>query len=61
MNRLKRSSTASKPAELISNVLKASVYGLLKTCDLGWRELTKGNMNEVNTLTDFNFQADTFV
>ncbi|KAF9228847.1 Mak10-domain-containing protein [Gyrodon lividus] len=33
-----------KPLELITIVLRASVYGLLKCCDLSWRELDKGNV-----------------
>ncbi|KAI6095245.1 Mak10 subunit, NatC N-terminal acetyltransferase-domain-containing protein [Pisolithus croceorrhizus] len=34
----------TRPVELISVVLRASVLGLLKCCDLAWRELVKGNV-----------------
>ncbi|KIJ63356.1 hypothetical protein HYDPIDRAFT_113345 [Hydnomerulius pinastri MD-312] len=33
-----------RPLELITVVLRASVFGLLKCCDLSWRELNKGNV-----------------
>ncbi|KAI6125227.1 Mak10 subunit, NatC N-terminal acetyltransferase-domain-containing protein [Pisolithus croceorrhizus] len=34
----------TRPVELVSVVLRASVLGLLKCCDLAWRELVKGNV-----------------
>ncbi|KAI6106207.1 hypothetical protein EV401DRAFT_2060474 [Pisolithus croceorrhizus] len=34
----------ARPVELVSVVLRASVLGLLKCCDLAWRELVKGNV-----------------
>ncbi|KAJ8591458.1 Mak10-domain-containing protein [Rhizopogon salebrosus TDB-379] len=33
-----------RPPELITVVLRAAVIGLLKCCDLTWRELNKGNV-----------------
>ncbi|KAG8217116.1 Mak10 subunit, NatC N-terminal acetyltransferase-domain-containing protein, partial [Butyriboletus roseoflavus] len=33
-----------RPLELVTIVLRAYVYGLLKSCDLSWRELNKGNV-----------------
>jgi len=33
---------------LVHIVLRAAVYGLLKTCDIAWRELTKGYVLEVS-------------
>ena len=40
-----------RPPELISVVLRAAVIGLLKCCDLTWRELNKGNMYDVRQST----------
>ncbi|KAF8548370.1 hypothetical protein OG21DRAFT_1471303 [Imleria badia] len=34
----------TRPLELITIVLRAHTYGLLKSCDLSWRELNKGNV-----------------
>ncbi|KAG6375824.1 hypothetical protein JVT61DRAFT_2681 [Boletus reticuloceps] len=34
----------TRPLELVTIVLRAYVYGLLKSCDLSWRELNKGNV-----------------
>jgi hypothetical protein len=39
----------SRPVQLLTMVLRAAVYGLLKSCDLAWRELTKGHVYEVWT------------
>ncbi|KAI6137505.1 hypothetical protein EDD17DRAFT_1903332 [Pisolithus thermaeus] len=36
----------ARPVELVSVVLRASVLGLLKCCDLVWRELIKGNCED---------------
>ncbi|KAH0830164.1 hypothetical protein J3R83DRAFT_1513 [Lanmaoa asiatica] len=33
-----------RPLGLVTIVLRAYVYGLLKSCDLSWRELNKGNV-----------------
>jgi hypothetical protein len=33
---------------LVHIILRAAVYGLLKTCDIAWRELTKGYVLEVS-------------
>jgi hypothetical protein len=38
---------ASRPPELVTVVLRAAVFGLLKSCDLTWRELSQGNVHEV--------------
>ncbi|KAG8814828.1 hypothetical protein FRC17_000962 [Serendipita sp. 399] len=40
-----------RPIQLITLVLRAAVHALLKTCDLAWREMTKGYINEME---DFN-------
>lgn len=37
-------SDRTRPFGLVSVVLRASVLGLLKCCDLAWRELVKGNV-----------------
>ncbi|KAF8835779.1 hypothetical protein BDN67DRAFT_974919 [Paxillus ammoniavirescens] len=39
-----RAADNTRPLELITVVLRASVYGLLKCCDFSWRELNKGNV-----------------
>lgn len=36
---------------LVNIVLRAAVYGLLKTCDIAWRELTKGHVLEVRAIS----------
>lgn len=36
-----------RPPELITVVLRAAVAGLLKCCDLTWRELSKGAVQDV--------------
>lgn len=41
----------SRPLELVTIVLRAYVYGLLKSCDLSWRELNKGNVYDVRLMT----------
>ena len=38
---------ASRPPELITVVLRAAVFGLLKSCDLTWKELFQGNVHDV--------------
>jgi hypothetical protein len=37
------------PQELVSLVLNAGVHGVLKTCDMVWRQLTRGNLHEVRS------------
>ncbi|KAJ7778820.1 Mak10 subunit, NatC N-terminal acetyltransferase-domain-containing protein [Mycena maculata] len=37
---------ALRPPELIPVVLRASICGLLKCCDLSWRELSKGHVHD---------------
>ena len=37
-----------RPVQLLSLVLRAAIYGLLKSCDFAWRELTKGHVIEVS-------------
>jgi hypothetical protein len=39
----------SRPMELIYVVLRAYAMGLLKCCDLAWRELSKGGVHDVGT------------
>ncbi|KAG6330036.1 hypothetical protein ID866_9056 [Astraeus odoratus] len=39
-----RDTDKARPVELITVILKASILGLLKCCDLSWRELSKGNV-----------------
>lgn len=34
----------ARPIELITVVVRAAVWGMLKCCDLSWRELSKGNV-----------------
>ena len=37
-----------RPPELVTIVLRAAVFGLLKSCDLSWRELSKGRVYDVS-------------
>ncbi|KAI0344977.1 Mak10-domain-containing protein [Trametopsis cervina] len=37
----------SRPLELLTVVLRASVFGLLKCCDLAWRELAKKRLYDI--------------
>jgi hypothetical protein len=37
----------SRPPELITMVLRSAVFGLLKCCDLAWRELAKDKVHDV--------------
>lgn len=39
-----------RPLELLTVVLRASVFGLLKSCDLAWRELSKRRVYDVKCL-----------
>lgn len=39
-----------RPPELVTIVLRAYVHGLLKSCDLSWRELNKGNVYDVRLM-----------
>lgn len=36
-----------RPLELITLVLRASVFALLKSCDMTWREFSKGRVHDV--------------
>jgi hypothetical protein len=36
-----------RPLELITVVLRSAVLGMLKCCDLAWRELFKGGLQDV--------------
>lgn len=38
-----------RPFELITVVLRAAVFGMLKSCDLVWRELSKKRVFDVST------------
>ena len=44
-----------RPQELITSVLRASVMALLKSCDLSWRELSKGKVYDVRHLDLFTW------
>jgi hypothetical protein len=37
-----------RPPQLIPVVLRASICGMLKSCDLSWRELSKGHVHDVS-------------
>ena len=37
----------SRPIELVTVVLNAAITGLLKCCDLAWRELSRGKLHDV--------------
>ena len=39
---------ASHPIELITVVLRSAVFGLLKSCDMVWRELSKKRVHDVS-------------
>ena len=41
--------SGAPPQELVSLVLNAGVHGVLKTCDMVWRQLTRGNLHEVRS------------
>lgn len=42
---------AGLPLELVSVVLRSGVMGLIKCCDLAYRELSKGNVHDVSPIT----------
>jgi len=46
----------SRPMELVHVVLRAYVMGLLKCCDLAWRELSKGGIHDVGTYAVFRLR-----
>lgn len=57
----------SRPPELITMVLRSAVFGLLKCCDLAWRELAKDKVHDVrlfpsldpvNILTEITVQCE---
>lgn len=39
-----------RPVECVTVVLRAAIFGLLKCCDLVWRELSKKRVHDVSTL-----------
>lgn len=43
----------ARPIELITVVVRAAVWGMLKCCDLSWRELSKGNVYDVRLSVHF--------
>ena len=50
---LQPSKDVLRPPELITVVLRAAVSGLLKACDLSWRELNKLRVQDVSaTIAD---------
>ena len=38
----------ARPIALVTVVIRAAVWGLLKCCDLSWRELSKGYVYDVS-------------
>jgi hypothetical protein len=42
---------SSPPRELITVVLRSAVFGLLKCCDLAWRELFSGGLQDVRLVS----------
>ena len=40
---------SQRPLELVTVVLRAAVFGLLKSCDLAWRELSQKHVYDVST------------
>ena len=44
-----RTNDQLRPMELVYLVLSAFVMGQLKCCDLSWRELSKGGVQDVGT------------
>ena len=47
----------ARPLELVTLVLRAAVFGLLKCCDLSWRELMQGGMHDVRGRLHLNFSC----
>jgi N-alpha-acetyltransferase 35, NatC auxiliary subunit len=39
----------ARPMELVTVVLNAAITGLLKCCDLAWRELNRGKLHDVGS------------
>lgn len=46
-HRLRRAGDPQRPLELITVVLRGALFGMLKSCDLSWRELSKGKVHEI--------------
>lgn len=46
-----------RPLELVTVVLRAAVSGLLKTCDLSWRELNKSRVYDVSVFVNLALRA----
>ena len=42
--------TKERPSKLISLVVRAAALGMVKCCDLAFRELAKGNVFEVSAV-----------
>jgi Mak10 subunit, NatC N(alpha)-terminal acetyltransferase len=55
MGTLKRD--PSRPPELITVVLRAAVLGLLKSCDLAWRELAQDKVHDVSSSFSHSYVA----
>lgn len=55
-----RANDSLRSLELITVVLRASVFGLLKCCDLSWRELNKGNVYDVRHMTSLITSSTSF-
>jgi len=45
-----------RPIQLVTEVLRSSVYALLKSCDLVWAELMRGSVHEVRLACASHFQ-----
>ena len=41
----------ARPSKLVSLVIRAATFGMVKCCDLAFRELVKGNVYEVSAFT----------
>lgn len=40
----------ARPPELVTLVLRAALFGLLKSCDLAWREMARDKVKDVGTV-----------
>lgn len=49
------------PPELIYVVLRACVMGLLKCCDLSWRELSKNAVQDVCSFLPYFYSLNNFI
>jgi hypothetical protein len=48
-----------RPRELITVVLRAFVFGLLKCCDLAWRNMSNGALHDVCCLLNLTIYLHT--